>query len=205
MSDDPTQSVVTDTNAAAKPAVAGNDAPDQGDDLDKLLSQFDAEAKPAVPPPKPEQTQTDPALKALADRVEGKLSELNAVSYRHDMDKTINEIRGDLDPDLVDDDLVESWLDAQARKDPRLARAWLERSNNPKAFDKVKAELGKSLARKFAKLPDRGATEDRAAVAAAVRGASTRTPEERPANYAGMGNADVKADIEKKYGYTPSF
>ena len=91
-------------------------------------------------------------------------------------EKALNEmvgtIRGDIDPEIFDDDFVLAWADAQARKDERIRQAFLDRGRDPASYKKVMSSLGKRLEGYINGLPDRKATEDRAAVTAAVRGAS---------------------------------
>lgn len=201
-----TQTAVDATDATAKPVVEGNDAQTQADDFDTLLSQFDeGEKKPAATT----QTQPDPKagtdndLKATLEQMKAFVGEAHGLRFRQDMDATIKDVRGDLDPEMFDTDFVESWLDAQARKNPKLATAWTNRHANPKAFEKVKTELGRQFVGKYGKLPDKGLTEDREAVSAAVRGASTKAPEQKPPDYSGMSNAEFREAHKKQYGYYP--
>ena len=98
---------------------------------------------------------------------------------------------------------MEAWLDAQARSDPRLAAAWSQRHANPKQFQKVVTGLSQSFAKKYGKLPDKQATEDREAVTAAVRGASTRAPEGKAPDYSGKSDAEFREDVRKNYGFNP--
>lgn len=205
-----TQPVVKLTDAQPQAGAEVVDARTEGGDLETLLKTYDEQVpSPAATPPQPAQSQaTDPDLKALAGEVQQMKSFVNEAQnlrFKHDMSETVTAIRGDLDPEVFDAPLIQGWLDAQAQQDPRLAKAWMERHANPKQFEQVKTALAKNFAKKFSSLPDRQATEDRETVAAAVRGASTRTPEDKPANYAGMSNNDAAADIEKKYGYRPNF
>lgn len=197
--DQNTQPVVDETNTLSVTGTEVNDARNNGDDLDSVLKEFDTATKPAADS-RPEQSGTEPDLKMLAEQVKGFVSEATALRYRQDMDKTIADIRGDLDPDFADNDFVEAWLDAQARKDPRLAQAWTNRNANPKQFDKVKAELGKALKSKFSKLPDRQATDDRAAVTAAVRGATNRAPEAKPTDFSKLSDNEFQKAKEALFG-----
>lgn len=203
---EPTQAVVA---AADTPPKAGSEANDArtGDDLDALLDQFKQEAAPAAPSNPPPQTEAvTPDLKALEAKIqsfEGVAKHLSDQKFKSDMQTTVKAVRGDIGSDVVEDDLVEAWLDTQARKDPRLQKAWLERDNNPQRFAKITVELGKQFAKKFSKMPDRSATEDREAVTAAVRGASTKAPAEAPPNYASSSNADFRKDVRAKYGFDP--
>jgi hypothetical protein len=96
--------------------------------------------------------------------------------FQKDMNATIKNVRGDLPEELFDGPLVQAWIDAQAKKDPRLATAWANRHTDPKKFEQVVGALGKEFSKIRPKLPDKQATEDREAVTAAVRGASTQAP-----------------------------
>lgn len=204
--DNVTQAVVEEPKASAKPDVAADNARVETDDLDSLLASFDGDSKTgaAETKPKPETNAGDGGdLKALTAEVKGQLSELQQEKFRKDMDSTINRVRGDLASDYFDDTFVEAWLDAEARKDPRLAKAWTDRNANPKQFQKVVDQLGRTFAKKYGKLPDAQATEDRAAVAAAVRGASTQAPEGKAPDYKGKSDAEFREDVRKNYGFTP--
>lgn len=193
MSEDTKQPVVDETQVSAKPDATVDSARNDGADLDTLLAQYETETKKpeAVSPPvEQQQPQPDPNLLRLVTRVE-----------RQDINNLVKEVKGDLD---IDDDLVEAFVDAQARKDPRLARAWMERDSNPKVFGQIAKELGKSLQKRFAKRPDPGLTEDREAVVAAVRGASTqRAPESAPPNFGKMSNVEYRNKVREEYGFDP--
>ena len=195
---------VVNADAAAQPA-ANAQTNGAGDDLDSLLSQYETATQTAPSPP--QTAAVPPELKALADKVqylEGQLGQVSKVSYKADMDSAIKNIRGELDPEVFDNSLVEAWLDSEARRDERLQRAWLEREAKPKAWEKIQGELGKNFSRKFSKMPDRQVTEDRDAVTAAVRGASNKAPSEQAPNYASMDNAELRAEM-RKLGVNPSF
>jgi hypothetical protein len=200
-----TQTAVDETKTPATPgAEAVQDARTDGDDLDTLLKEYDqtaappAAAKPAQP--EPTGTGTTPATPAIDPAV----ADVQRYIFRQDMDKTVKAIRGDLDPEMFDDTTVRGWINARADDDPRLAQAWVNRHNNPKQFEKVVAQLGRDFQKKFSKMPDKGATEDRAAVTAAVRGTSTKAPEGQAPNYAGMNNAEYREAHKRDYGYYPN-
>jgi len=199
------QAAVEVTEAQAKPAAEAANARDEGDDLDKILSSYDEQVgKPAEGAAKPTPEQKPGAVNdQLVTEVRGALAEINQVRYRQDMDGMIKAVRGDVNSDIADDTLVEAWLDAQARQDPRLQRAWLDRVSNPKQFQKVQQQLAKGFQSKFSKLPDKQATDDREAVAAAVRGTSTKAPEGKAPNYSRLGNNEFAEQIEKDFGFRP--
>lgn len=196
------QAVVTETDIPATPKPEAQDAR-TGDDLDSLLAQYEAEAmtpEPAPATPGNAGTAPDPQIERIAE-VEQKLALLES---REDINKLISDVRGpDLDPEVFDDGLVESYLDYMAKRDPRLTQAWLNRRSNPTQFEKVKAELGRSFTEKFSKLPDKAATEDHEAVAAAVRGASSKTPEGKAPDYSGKSDQEFAAEVEKEFGFRP--
>lgn len=203
MSEEKPQAVV---DAADTQPKAGSEADSArtDDSLESLLAQYDEKTK-AVTTPEP-RTETQPDIKALTDEVEtlkGAVAGVTQVKFKQDMDATIKSIRGDLDPSVFDDGLVEAWLDSQARSDPRLQRAWLQRDNDPKQFERIRGELGKAFHKKFSRLPDPNATEDRAIVAAAVRGASTKAPDDKPPNYSSLSNTEYRKEIQDRYGFDP--
>lgn len=199
--DQKTQAAVDETNVPAQQGTEATSAQD-GDDLDTLLKQFD-ESKPSgsSEPAKPEQKAeaasdvTDASREVLAAR-----DEIRNERFQRDLKTTIADVRGDMPSDLYDDDFMQAWIDSKANKDPRLANAWLNRSANPQKFKQVVGALGKEFAKKYGKLPDAGATEDREAVTAAVRGASTRAPEGKAPDYAKMTPGEFQREKEKAFG-----
>lgn len=203
MSEETTQQTVVDeTNAPATPGAEATSARTDGDDLDKLLAQYDDENKPkATPEPaKPEQKTGTADNDLVLREVRALREERQQENYRRDMDKTIKDVRGNLDPEFFDDTFVEAWMDSQARNDPRLATAWANRSANPKQFAKVVETLGRAFTKRYGKLPDKQATEDREAVTAAVRGASTKAPVGQPPDYAKMSPAEFQAEKDRLFG-----
>lgn len=199
------QAVVEKTDAGAQPPAEGADARATGDDLDSLLSQFDATATPKTEPkPAPEQAkgaaQIDPDK--IAEQVRASIDA--ETRLKADITSTVKTIRGELDPEVFDDAFVESWLDTQARNDPRLAQAWRDRHAKPAEFRRVAEQLGKKLAGKFSKLPDKSATEDREAVTEAiVRGSQQTAPERKPADFSKQNNREFADQVEKDFGFRP--
>lgn len=198
MSEENTQTVVDETNVAAVPATEATSARTD-DDLDTLLKEFDTETK------SPEPAQPATAAPAAIDPAvanETVLSEAKFIRqerFQKDMDETIKKVRGDLPEELFDGSLVQAWIDSQATKDPRLAQAWANRHADPKKFGQVVTELGKRFS-KYGKLPDKQATEDREAVTAAVRGASTRAPEGKAPDFSRLTPAEFQAEKDRMFG-----
>lgn len=200
-----TQTAADTTNPPATPGGAEPGAQTDGDALDKLLKEFDSQTAPATAttnPPAPQQ-DTGADLKTIADEVRALRTERQQETFNRDMADTVGKIRGDLDPEVFDDALVRGYVDARAGQDPRLAQAWVNRHTNPKAFNRVVDQIGREFRDKFSKLPDRAATEDHAAVTAAVRGTSTKAPEGKAPNYAGLSNPEYREAIKRDYGFDP--
>lgn len=174
------------------------------DGLEQALAEFDSEvAKDGSDSTQSEQ-KTDPDLSTIAKKLEDWERREAQQSFRKDMDETVAAIRGDIDSSFMEDWELESWVDGMARNDPRISAAWAQRNTNPKKWQAVQKELSNKLQKKFADLPDRNATEDREAVAAAVRGQSNRTPDSEPEpDFKGKSNADFRDEVYKKYGYRP--
>lgn len=125
---------------------------------------------------------------------------LNAIAtYQHqtDLRATVANVRGDMDPKLLSDDLVQAWIDTQAREDEGLRQAWLGRAENPQMWKAAERILSKQFRQKFAQMPDPNLTEDVAAVSAAVRGASAPTQAEPPPNYGRLSDKDMRAEMQK--------
>ena len=201
--DQVTQPVVDETPAQAQPGATVQDARPE-DDLDKLLSEFSAADEARSKPVTPEPDVKADDLNALAAEAKTVLTTLNERQFRTDMDATIKAVRGELAADVFDDDVVEAWIETQAKRDKRLPTAWAGRHQNPKGFQKVVDGLSREFAKRYGKLPDKAATDDREAVAAAVRGASNKAPESKAPDLASMSDAEFREHTRKSYGFTPS-
>lgn len=196
---DTTQAAVDATDATAKPVANVNDAQNTGDDLDTLLAQFDKETKvdPVSPPVTPQVQQPQiPAIDAdRFRRVEDRL-------FQEDLNKAVANIKGDL---KVPERAAKGWLDQIARERPEIARAFMEQASNPKRWQQIEKVLAKEFVREFKSTDiDENVTEDRNAVAAAVRGASTKAPAETAPNYSNMSNSELR-DEYRKLGINPTF
>ena len=192
------QAVIEDQpDEQATPVAEGADA--QDDDLEKILAEFDAGDKAETTP---EQQGGDDTLKKL-QAIEQRLEQQQ---YQADMNNVVAKVRGDIPADVFDDVDVEAWVDAQARREPKLQKAWVNRHKDPKAFDRVVAGLGKKFANKFASLPDPNATEDREAVTQAVRGSSNKAPEGGDVpNFASMTDGEAREAMKKMGIADPGF
>ncbi len=204
-----TQAVVekTDAQPAAGTEVT-NDARNDGDNLDTLLKDFEEQTKPSTTaePAKPEPvlSATDPNIQKLVAEEVGKgiATERHKAIVKQQYDKLIDHIREETN---LSPRVVKGWLEQLAVERPEISNLYFGAKTDA-AREKVMASLVKEFRKEVTVTSiDQNATEDREAVAAAVRGSSTRAPEDKPANYANMNNGEAAADIKKKYGYTPNF
>lgn len=209
MSEEIKQAATVTADAGATPPVEGAGAPDtKPDDLDALLEQYRKETAAGS---QPETTQTKPPAAPAVPADVVPRSEFEALKAQITQEQTAKELdalakgvraAGDLPEILSDDDII-GILDRRAAKDPALTKAWIESRNDPKARAKLVQKLGESLGKQFAKARgvDENATADREAVAASVRGSSTKAPEGRAPDYGRMSDNEFRKEAEK-FGIT---
>jgi hypothetical protein len=198
--DQTTQAAVDEPKVPAAPGTEATSARTD-DDLDTLLAEFDGSKTSSPEPAKPEpRVEAADDVKDASAEVLRARDEIRQDRFKRDMNDTIEKVRGDLPSDFYDNTFMQAWIDAKASSDPRLAAAWVQRNENPQKFKQVVGALGKEFAKKYGKLPDRQATEDREAVTAAVRGSSTRAPEGKAPDYAAMTPGDFQAEKDRMFG-----
>jgi hypothetical protein len=199
MSEANTQPVDEQVQTPAQPGAATDTA--RIDDLDAALKEFDTATTTSSPPePKPTTPTNDPGLAARLETLERERADER---FRSAITPIVQKVRGDVPAEVFDDDEVIAWMDARAKKDPRLQSAWTNRDKNPQAWDRVVENLGREFGKKFTPRVDESVTADRHAVTAAVRGASNRAPEGKAPDYSGMSNAEFREAHKRDYGYYP--
>jgi hypothetical protein len=90
-----------------------------------------------------------------------------------DTESLVREIRGDFDTSVFPDKRVRAFIIEEALESPEFHRIFQERASNRKAYEGLRRHLRREFAKMANARPDPNLTEDREAVAAAVRGAST--------------------------------
>lgn len=200
------QTAVEQTEGAAKPDTEGK-ANEQGvvDDVDKALSEWDAEAGSSqTEQQKPEGKPEDADLRAQVNALR---EEQYQRTYREDFGRLVGTIRGDFTPEEVSDKFIGVWVNAEAEADQRLQIAWRDRDKDPAKFQRTVKALAQKFAKENARLRRRDdeATATREAVAHAVRGGATKPPEGKAPDLGKMSDAEARAAVEKEYGYTPRF
>ena len=187
MTTENTQAAVDATPATATPVAPVNDAQNKGDDLDALLSEFEASTnKPPVSPPQPEAAAPKPSV--IDDE---RLRRVEQRIFEEDIGKTLGNIFADVKG--VSERLQRAFLDQMARENPVIGQKFLNKATNPQEWARVEKALAKEAAKEFRKSDiDEHVTEDVAAAAAVVRGASTRPPPDEQPDFSSMTNAELR-------------
>lgn len=190
---EPTQNVAP-TEAAAPPAAEASSAQDNTSSLEALLGEYDAAV---TPPPAPAAAATQPPppeWQQVKSEIDAFRAERAAERERNDYANVIKEVKGDLD---VPDYVVRGWLSHTADQNPRASEIWNNRDRNPQAAKKLIASLKSDFQKENRKSVDPAATADTAAVAAALKGTSTKAPEEKAPDYGAMDNASFQKELAK--------
>ena len=159
----PEQTVVADDTGKDTPA-------ETGDALDSLLNEYEEATQPKQAEPQ-QQSET----KELLDYFKGQREADYAKQIDDDLKSavdTVKEALGEL-PVKPSDRALRGILNEMAVEDPRLKNAFEKRHENPQAWGKVLKSAAKAIQEDFSYDPN--LTEDREAVAAAVKSASTAT------------------------------
>lgn len=187
------QAVVEEVKEGATPPAETESAREVP--LDELLSQFQtATEKPAVSPTEtktetPKQVEVEPQW--AADMKERWLNE------------SIAEVSANVFDGLqVSKRAARAWIEEMARQDPKLGIAFFNRHRNPGVWKSVERALRKEAGNDFPTKEDSGAQADHDAVAAAVRGASTKAPANEPApRLGGMSQAEFYKYTRENFGF----
>jgi hypothetical protein len=190
MTEETTQAVVDPTAAVAQPTAPEGNA--QGNELESFLNEYESGTKPQTPPvtqQQPAVTQPDVStLQARLDAIERANAEKE---HTADLADAVKTVRGDLD---VPEWAVQGWIDAKARENKKVQDIWANRKNDPTALNRLLSSMKKEFAgiqsKRAASRVDENTSADVAAVAAAVRGASTQAPVSQPPDFGRMSNAE---------------
>lgn len=175
-----TQAVATGADTSSG---TGNEAGGAQDStVEELLAQFDQS--------QPEPTKADASDKGRLEQV---LSFVEQQSQKEQQDRTQKDIESAVKTVIGDSDLDTDYVDAalwrKANKDPAFLNAFQQREKSPEQWGQVLRAMGREMRAKQSK-PDQNTTNDREAVAAAVRGASTKAPDEKPLTRKALGKMD---------------
>lgn len=198
------QPVVDDAAASAKPDAQAQDARSDGDDLDldKLIANWkdpaDEQSRQSPEPAKPEpKAETDKASLdyLVQSKVDRTLADRQAAE---DAGKYATELANEYG---VTRRIAMGWLDQMAREEPAVLHAFRHRQPEPKKWERMWQSLRKEFGKEHKQsVVDPKATEDREAVTAAVRGASTKAPEQKAPDYSKLTPAEFQAEKERLFG-----
>jgi hypothetical protein len=178
------------------------ETPGELSDVDWLLKQVELENKEMDL--RGQRAQLNTKEKAINDTIENYISVRQQEQHEADLKTAISQVRGDMDSKFFDDKFVTAFIDKEARDNIKLQEIWQNRFNNPRALATAINHLAKDFQKTYSRMPDPNVTEDRALVAAAIRGASAPAQTEPPPNYARLSNADMRDEM-RKLGIQPNF
>lgn len=169
---------------------------DAQEDLDTLLNEFDKgtsqpaeKAEPGGQVDTVSRDEFNELQKTIVDQ-----------QYKVDIQGVVKQIKGEVDIPYVTDEFVETYLNTEANKNPKLAQAWGNRRSDPEAFKKVIESISKTFQSGFN--IDQKITSDMDSVTAAVRSASTKSPETaQEIDWANLSDAEFvqeKAKLKRK-------
>ena len=147
----------------------GGDGAQGDDDLDSLLKEFDEETAPLV-----DAGTGDPAGDEDSG-LAGRLETIEGALARKDLDASIDIMKAADDSlEVFKPGRLRAVIESEAREDPRIARAWINRHQNPKKWQSVCTSIGKKFAGEISGTVDTEATAGREAARALARGTPAR-------------------------------
>lgn len=196
MNDPNNQAVVDGANAVAQPTADASNA--QEPTLEQLLDEYDRSVQ--RPQAQPEPVQQQPYIPDAPATLPPEIKYMQEKMFMDDVRKSLKAIAGD---SKIPEDAALGWLDQKARKIPQIAMAFQNRHRDPRMVQKWEKYLQKEWASDFGPTIDPVATEDREAVAQAVRGASTKVTADPPPKLGGMSNAEYRKYVREQHGFDP--
>lgn len=146
------------------------------DDLDTLLSQWESSTDDTSDTSgQADDSDSDPKKKL--DRIEQHLQRVEQEraqeTVQRDLESTAKTMKEAISDQMdVPEDVLKEVLHGRAAMDSRVLSAWNNRHRDKASWDKTASAIARDFAKKLRTNLDDSATEDREAVASAVRGAS---------------------------------
>lgn len=211
-------------------APAPSQPADGGDDLDRLLDEFDKTASKPAPATNgkagPEQAKPEAPIDPIevmrreagddalgyANRLVEKVNaerhaEKTAQQNREDFERVFASARDVTAEFDVPEVYGALWIEALYARDPELQQMISERYSSPQALDRAERAVTrvlKGLREHCKTLPDRNATEDREAVTFSVRTAGLYKPAPSAApNYSAMSDREFSDSVERDFKFRP--
>jgi hypothetical protein len=189
--------VVENADPAALPAGGANTGA-QEPTLEQLLDEYDRSVQRPSPQPEPPPQYQQPPDTPPVDW--GRIQRYEQKQFMDEVNQAADKIFGDV---KLPQEAKIGWLDQKARQIPEAAAAFQARHNNPRQWAKWERYLVREVEAAFKSTVDPVATDDREAVAAAVRGASTKVTAEPPPSFGNMSNSEFRKSVREKYGFDP--
>ena len=129
----------TDQNSSASANEAARvSGSESTDDLDALLAQYETQtAKPGADDPnwisdeelshRIERARLSAAQQTFQSEVQTYAHQRATEKHEADLKSLVQKVRGEVDPKLFGDSMVQAWIDARAMKDANLQQAWNNR------------------------------------------------------------------------------
>lgn len=158
-------------------AIANNSeavAPDSGSesvtDLDSLLSEYDNSATTTTEQAASSELDEPDRLKRVENLLETSERRHAKEQYRYGMENTVSMMRNALGVD-INADILESYVSNEAKKDERIAQAWIKKDENPNSWKKIVTALASDFKGKMGDFAnfDQQATNNLDAVRASVK------------------------------------
>lgn len=178
-----TQTVAGEPNAEAKSQTEGKGA--QEPTIDELLKEFEQSETPTEQQSKSDLKADD--IREVVDYVRETRDEKSREKTDADVAAAAKVVKGDLG---ISEERVIDTLYGRANRDPRFLTAFQQRHENPNAWSNVLRKMHDELASELSPQVDTNATDDRAAVEAAVRSQSTGSTEEPLPDLGSMSDAE---------------
>lgn len=191
MNDDQ-QTVTTNPDGTGAPNPDGTSGGAPGDDLDTLMSEFDSQTTTTPQAPEPSQGAQQPTG---LDEAVAFIHELKAKQAQEDLNKGLGDAVQAIKTEVGDahsDQVVEGLLHVFAKENPGVVKAFEERGKNPANWDRTVKALLPKVQEALGGRVDRNVSQDREAISAAVRGATTIAPETQAVTAEQIVNMDDK-------------
>ena len=201
MNDQTKQTVVDNADPAALPAADATSSA-QEPTLEQLLAEYDRSVQRPSPQPEPTPQYQQQQVPEIPPIDYGRIQRFEQKLFMDEVNQTAEKIFGDTD---LPHEAKIGWLDQKARQIPEAAAAFQARHTNPRQWAKWEGYLSREVKAAFSPQDqvDPVATGDGDAVAAAVRGASTKVTAEPAPNFGHMSNSEFRKTVREKYGFDP--
>lgn len=158
------------------------------EDVDSLLNEWESHADSATESSaeaEKQGEQSDDETKALLNELRQEREERIRQKTEQDVQQAVSSIKEGLETE-VPDELIEGYLYREAAKDSRFLSAFQSRHKEPEKWNRLIKAMSGNLNKRMSSQVDQSVTDDRDAVASAVRSA-----QKAPAQAEGYSDKDL--------------